>query len=565
MIVEQLGRGDLRLRLAVLFLAVAAYAAASIVFAGRIQHAYFLLLAIRYALLLPVFAYFLWAGSQPQSTTSLLRVPMMWVLIPFLLMAAVTSWYTTKGITVPDESSYRFQGLIFASGHLWAEAPPGGGARISDIPTPLYFEHIILTGQKWYSQIPPLWPAVLAPALMLHAEWLICPLLGTLLLVISAGAAQSIFGDGRIGAIAALMMALSPYYLTNSIGIMTHAFCGVLIIGAIWLFFQSVRARRLIGFAGMFALLSVACLTRYFTGAVMAAALGLAALWCVRRDRGLLVRTALVGMLFAALILASILLYNHTYTGSYLVSPYAVVQDLSVPFYKSPQLAFNPRAIWDNILHDRRWGAQRTLFYTTPFLFLLAGYGIFKERKFKTETRILALLFICLVAAYQVEIENSAAINGERYYFEVFGAAAILAARGLTLLVQNWRIPVGRVSIALIALAALQLCQQGLAMHNLISRTAEQREIRAAAGKLTDAKRVAFLSEALPFPPKHFLLNGPDWRSANLMFLVDPGSAGRQEWACRMGRSQWVVFGYNATAGLVTQEFGAAASGCPTL
>jgi hypothetical protein len=81
---------------------------------------------------------------------------------------------------------------------------------------------------------------------------------------------------------------------------------------------------------------------------------------------------------------------------------------------------------------------------------------------------------------------------------------------------------------------------------------------------LTGARRAAFLSEALPFPPKHFLLDGPDWRTADLMFMVDPGPAGRQEWACRMGRSQWVVFGYDAPARSVTEEFGSASS-CPAL
>jgi len=562
----QTAYNNLGLRTAALFLAVAVYAAASLAFAGRVQHVYFYLLTVQYALLLPVFLYFIRPGRWGESAIGLPTIPMRWIVAPFLAMAAITSWYVTPGITVPDESAYRFQGLIFAGGHLWAEAPPGAGTRISDIPPPLYFEHILLIGKKWYSQIPPLWPAVLAPALKLHSEWLMSPVFGALLLAITAATARSIFGDGKTGAIAALMMALSPYYLTNSVGIMSHAFCGVLVAGAIFLCFEGLRSHRLSHFTGMFALLSVACLTRYFTGAVMAAVLGLVTLWCVRRDRNLLVRTALVGMLFAALILAVMLAYNHTYTGSYLVSPYSLVVNTSVPFYKMPQLSFSPGVIWDNILHDRRWGAQRTLFYTTPFLVLLAAYGVFLERKFTTEVRILALVSLCLVMAYQIEIENSAAINGERYYFEVFGAVAILAARGLDLLAQNSQIPVKHVAIALAALAGLQICEHGLAINGLLPRTVAQRQIRTAAGRLTGTRRAAFLSEALPFPPKHFLLNGPDWRSADLMFMVDPGPAGRQEWACRMGRPQWVVFGYDAPSGSVTQEFGSAASGgCPRL
>jgi hypothetical protein len=491
---------------------------------------------------------------------------MKWIVAPFLVMAAATSWYVTQGVIVPDESAYRFQGLIFASGRLWADAPPGAGMRISEIPPPLYFEHMLLAGPKWYSQVPPLWPAVLAPALKLHAEWLMSPTFGALLLVITAATARSIFGDATTGPVAALFMALSPYYLTNSVGIMTHAFCGVLVAAAIWLCFAGLRSRQLAQFAAMFALLGIACLTRYFTGAVMALLLGLVTLWNLRHDRALLVRTALVGIVSAVLIVTAILVYDKTYTGNYLVSPYALVLDSREPFYKTPQLVLKPRAICDNILHDKRWGAQRTLFYTMPFLVLLAAYGVFRERKFAKEVRVLALLSVCLVLSYQIVLENSAAINGERYYFEVFSALSILAARGLALLVQSSHIPLKRVAVALAAMIGLQLCIQGIAISGLISKTEGERQLRIAAKRVTGARRTAFLSDKLPFVTKHFFLDGPDWRTAELMFLVDPGPAGREEWACRMGRPQWVVFGYDESTKSITLEFGSAASGrCPQL
>jgi len=554
-------RGVFDLRAALLFLVTAIYAVLSLAFVSRVEHAYFSLLVLRYILLLPAFLYFIRSGSFGDAPTGIPPIPIKWIVGLFLAMAAVTSWYVTQGIIVPDESSYRFQGLVFASGRLWADAPPGAGTRISEIPPPLYFEHLIVSGQKWYGQIPPLWPAVLAPALKLHAEWLMSPIFGALLLAIAAATARSIFGDATTGPAAALMMALSPYYLTNSVGIMTHAFCGVLIATAIWLCFRGLRSRRLMHFTWMFALLSVACLTRYYTGAVMAATLGLVTLWNLRRDLALLVRTAVVGILFAMMILSAILVYNQTYTGNYLVSPYAVVFDSRDPFYRSPQLVLNPHAIWASMLHDKRWGAQRTLFYTTPFLLLLAGYGVLRERKFQTEVRILALLSVCLVVTYQIVVEDSAAINGERYYFEVFSAVAILAARGLALLVQNAGIPARRLATGLAALAALQICLQGLAIDGLVSRTAGERQLREVAGRLTGTRRTAFLGDTLPFLPKHFLMNGPDWRSADLMFLVDPGPAGRQEWACRMDRPQWVVFGYDASSRSITQEFGSAGPG----
>ena len=527
------------------------------------QHVYTGLLAFRYLVLLPAFWYFLRSGNS--AGTGLPAIPLKWIVLPFLLMAALTSWFVTQGVIVPDESAYRFQGMVFASGRLWADAPPGAGMKISEIPPPLYFEHLLLVGPKWYSQTPPMWPAVLAPALKIGAEWLLSPLFGALLLLITAMTARSLFGDAATGAIAALMLALSPYYLTNSVGIMTHAFCGTLVAGSIWLCLEGIRSRRLSRFIGMFALVSIACLTRYFTGAVMALALGLIALWGVRRDRKLLVRTLLAGALFAGLILAAMLIYNRTYTGNLLVSPYALVLDSHEPFYKSPQLVLNPRAIWNAILHDKRWGAQRTVFYTTPFLLLLATYGLWRERQFRTEVRILAILAAFLVVAYQFETEDSAALNGERYYFEVFSAVAILAARGLANLAGEFHFSRERVAVALGMIVCLQVCLQGTAIRGLLSKTEGERKLREAARHVSGPPRTAFMRDDLPFIPKHYLLDGPDWRTDALMFLVDPGPAGRAEWACRMGRPSWVVFGYDPSTKSITQEFGAAPRGCAAL
>jgi hypothetical protein len=558
--------GKLGARSAFLFLATAAYILSSLALLAKIRHhAYSVLLIAQYVVLLPVFLYTLSLGREGDGNIGVPRFSLRLVVTIFLVLAAIVSWQVTQGIVVPDESAYRFQGAVFASGHLWADAPPGAGSRISEVPPPLYFEHILLEGRKWYSQYPPLWPAVLAPTLKVHGEWLLSPLFGALLLIITAATSELVFGgDGRTGPLAASMMALSPYYLTNSVGIMTHAFCGVIIGGAIWLCFKGLRLQRLRHLTWMFGLLSIACLTRYFTGAVMSVVLGLVALWCVRRNRTLLVRTALVGALFAALILGAILTYNYIYTGGYLVSPYSLVKDTRLPFYAAPQLVFDAREIWYTILHDKRWGVQRTLFYAMPFLYVLAGYAVLREPKYRTEVRILALLSVCLVVAYQFETEDSAAINGERYYFEVFGAVAMMAARGLALLLHKFGTRVRDAWVAIGCLMVMQTCPYGVAIHTLVSRTIEQRQIRVLASRLTDTTRAAFLSETLPFPPKHFQLNGTDWRSAKLMFMVDPGPAGRQEWACRMGRSQWVIFGYDPASKSITQQFGSVPSGrCP--
>ncbi|MGA2647105.1 MAG: hypothetical protein ABSF15_20540 [Candidatus Sulfotelmatobacter sp.] len=54
----------------------------------------------------------------------------------------------------------------------------------------------------------------------------------------------------------------------------------------------------------------------------------------------------------------------------------------------------------------------------------------------------------------------------------------------------------------------------------------------------------------------HFNLNEPDWRKASRVYLVDLGPAARSEWACRVGRPDWIVLDYDGSMESVGEQIG---------
>lgn len=223
---------------------------------------------------------------------------------------------------------------------------------------------------------------------------------------------------------------------------------------------------------------------------------------------------------------------------------------------------FSASQILHNISHQTRWAIQETTFYTFPFMWLLGGYAVWRENEHVREARILALIAVVLLIAYLLQADLSVEFIGERYYFEGFFAAAILAARGLQILASEHKIA-QRAMVPMLGLfAALQLCQIALPARVFWSDVKPYWRVRAATEALGGEPYTIFFTDSEPeFVAKHFNLNRPDWPNASQIFLVDPGAGKRDSWACLTGHPKWVAIGYDATASKVTEEFGTA-PGC---
>jgi len=225
-----------------------------------------------------------------------------------------------------------------------------------------------------------------------------------------------------------------------------------------------------------------------------------------------------------------------------------------------PELTLNPRLIFYFLHRNAIHTFVETLFRTFPFLFLLAGYAFWQEKKYVREIRTLAALFGSLVLAYLLHTESSASVYGSRFHFEAFFAIGLMGARGLDLLVERYKVSQYVLLIALALLLAIQAAHLRVASEFLWSRGEPYRKVKSAIASLPASADLVFLHSsqgmAPDFNPKFLNLNDPDWRRAPVIYLIDAEPDRREEWACRFGRSTWFIVGYDAVTGNILEQAG---------
>jgi len=151
---------------------------------------------------------------------------------------------------------------------------------------------------------------------------------------------------------------------------------------------------------------------RPLTGALFGLVLGLSAVWDVRHSRRRLLGTVALCGAFAAAAVVCCGAYNLATTGAFTKFAYASFSGRSVPLKLIPDLSVGARNL--------RWSLLSTWGYSFPLLFPAAGYAVFRDRKKRGETFVLALLFLCLVIGYAPDRYTSGSSLGERFYFEGF-------------------------------------------------------------------------------------------------------------------------------------------------
>lgn len=507
---------------------------------GNWSHYELLVLVLQFCLLLPA----LWYGlseTRPAAASFVPRFKSLWPLcLIALIVLAPVSWRISRGVMISDESSYRHEARILGSGRLFAAAPPGAADRPVDAPEPIRFTHEIVWRKGWYSKYPIGWPLVLAIPEKLSLGWLATPALGALLLWIAGAVAKEVYGPA-IPFVAIALTALSPYFLANSVGRMSHALAAVIVSFATLACLEGIRLRRLGRFIVMFGLLIFGFHVRPFTTMVAAVVLGLSALWGVRKDRSLLIRVGAAGFGAAIVSVASVLVYNWVFTGNPYISPYALQRGTLIP----AEIGASFSTIASNLVAQWRFAAQSTLIYAFPFVFLLAGYGFWITRKQSSGARILATLFAAMVLGHLVQFESSSSVLGERYWYEAYFCITVLAARGLVELISGLKTSAVMARFTLTAVATIQLVVLAASAIRLDATSGPRREVRQLAETYDHCHCVVFLEDKHPFYGQHLNLNGPEWKSADVFYAIDPGPSERDAWAARLGRREWVVLTYD--------------------
>jgi hypothetical protein len=304
---------------------------------------------------------------------------------------------------------------------------------------------------------------------------------------------------------------------------------------------HAVRTERLTGVVLCFAMVVFGTGVRPYTGAVIALLCTGYAVYGLRRKPNLLWPAFAI---ICAAGLCSVTLFslvNRTYTGEFLVSPYAYSRGTA----RVPELTLSASIIFHNLMQAWRWSLTDTVRTTFPLVFVAAVYACWKEREFRRELIFLALLFPMLVIAHVFQSEGSGSFDGERYYYEGYAALCVVAARGFLRIAGDWRIGRRTALVTLTALAAAQTVVLGFVIRDVESHLAPS-QVAYRASVASPIPRLVFLSgDAPPFVSKHVNWNEANWKSAATVFLNDPGPDRRDEVACRFGAAAYRVVSYD--------------------
>mgnify|MGYP003920071063 CR=1 FL=1 len=147
-------------------------------------------------------------------------------------LAALLNWFSyERHPHIPDEVVYLLHARYFAAGKLTLPPPP--------VPAAFDIDLMDLDSGRWFSPVPPGWPAVLALGVLAGAPWLVNPLLAGLNMLL-ANALLTVLYERRTARISLLLLACSPWHVFMAMNFMTHTLtltlalaAGLAVVGAV--------------------------------------------------------------------------------------------------------------------------------------------------------------------------------------------------------------------------------------------------------------------------------------------------------------------------------------------
>ena len=133
-----------------------------------------------------------------------------WVLVVASVLALVSY---QRHPHVPDEVVYLLHARYLSEGSLTLPLPPAPIAFNIDL---MHYD-----ATRWYSPVPPGWPFVLAIGAFAGAPWLVNPVLGALNILLAYMVLGAMY-ERRVARLAALFLAVSPWFVFMAMNFMTH-------------------------------------------------------------------------------------------------------------------------------------------------------------------------------------------------------------------------------------------------------------------------------------------------------------------------------------------------------
>jgi hypothetical protein len=412
-----------------------------------------------------------------------------------LAAAAVSVYVLSRKPTTSDEIAQLWHARILLSGRLWLPADPN--------PEFFAIDNVIDHG-RWYSQFPLGWPALLSLAMLLHATWLLNPLLAGLTVVNVYRFASQAYGRAE-ARVSGVLCATCPFLLLMSGSYMSHTLVVFLTTLALaelpaWM---SGTGRRQIGASIVIGLsLGMAIAVRPLDGAIAALALGAFMAYAAVRHSRVTMVVAVVAA--AALPVAGLLVTNLLTTGRPLLFGYEVLwgANHSLGFHNDP--SGNPhtpaRALALAIVYlmQLNW----SLFEWPIAGLLIVGGALVAIGKLGRWDAVL-LIWIAVQLVGYAAYWHAGSLFGPRYLFTVVPALLLIAGRGLAVAERNASPPARRAIVAAMVASILSswlirmtpVGARGGAEAIRPTRLAFKRDFDPVVSSLQGAKALIFVSE----------------------------------------------------------------------
>jgi Dolichyl-phosphate-mannose-protein mannosyltransferase len=253
--------------------------------------------------------------AQDRIGRSGLAWPIAFAVLATIISTALTYLVLEPFPHIEDEAAYYFQARIFASGHLFAPAPP----------SPEFFPSswMMLRGGRWFSVFPPGWPLLLAIGMKGGVPALVNPVLTGLCVLVMYELIREMYDTER-ARWGVVLCVVSPFFLFMGGSFMSHT--ALLLFTALSTLCQ-VKGTRTNGLGWFLAAgLSTGCalVIRPLDAVAIWGGQTLYALWVgrLRHLKGLAL--SLAGLMLGAALYSA---YNRVLVGEWFRAPLLMMND----------------------------------------------------------------------------------------------------------------------------------------------------------------------------------------------------------------------------------------------
>jgi hypothetical protein len=351
----------------------------------------------------------------------------------FTAISVALAWYAYRfSPTTADEIAQLWHARILVHGRLTLPADPNFEFFAVD--------NVIDTG-RWYSQYPIGGPLVLALGYLIHAPWLLDPLLGGCTAALVYHVARRAYGETQ-GRAAAVVFALAPVPLLMSASYMNHVstlFLAMLALAGLAEWERAATRRRGLVIAGGIGLaLGFMATIRPLDAVVASTVVGLFQLTVIRRDRWRW-RDLAVQAILGAVGVAPLLYANWATTGGLFHFAYEVMWGpaTGLGFHVDPQgVAHTPfRAL---VLAAKYLSEMNSYLLGWPLpALVVAVAGLVSMRRASRWDGLLLGLLAAQVVAYALYWHDGEFL-GPRFLYTAVPAVVILVARAPFLMAERW-------------------------------------------------------------------------------------------------------------------------------